>query len=91
MKDNELTKEEFESKVEQIAAFAGKSLPKNVGFFFMAVPFADGKNEPLPANYTTNIKRAGVIAMLKEFMIECGHEEDWMRKHIGGYHGSSFA
>lgn len=53
-------------------------LPKEFGFFVFVFPFnsQDGRS-----NYCSNAERKDVINAMKEFLIQGGHEEDWM-KHL---------
>ena len=61
---------------------AGKAidalLPDHHGFILLAVPFKGGDQR---MKYISNLKREDAIRVLKEFMITCCSEEDWM-KHI---------
>ena len=53
-------------------------LPDDHGFILLAVPFerTDGR-----LTYISAIAREDAIAVMKEFLKKCGHEEDWM-KHL---------
>lgn len=54
-----------------------KHLPDNTGFILLTFPLnAEGRMA-----YAANANRQDAIAAMKEFLIKCGHEEDWM-KHI---------
>lgn len=61
---------------------AGKAvdalLPDHHGFIIMAVPFAGGDRR---LKYVSNLKREDAVRVLKEFLIRCCGEEEWMR-HI---------
>jgi hypothetical protein len=59
------------------------TLPDNHGFILMVVPYGSGEGR---LEYLSNLKREDAINLLKEFLIKeflikCGAEEDWM-KHI---------
>ena len=41
-------------------------------------PF-DAKSKKKIANYVSNANREDVLNAMKEFLIRCGHEEDWMK------------
>lgn len=63
----------------QIAAKAVQDkLPDHHGFILMAVPLEGGDGR---LKYISSLKREDAINVLKEWLIKCGHEEDWM-KHI---------
>lgn len=53
-------------------------LPDHHGFILMAIPFEGGDGR---LKYISNLKREDAINFLKEWLIKCGAEEDWM-KHI---------
>lgn len=53
-------------------------LPDGYGFVLLASPFGDGEHRLV---YTSNIQREDAIALLKEFLINAGAAEDWM-KHL---------
>lgn len=54
-------------------------LPDNHGFILLVAPFGDGGTGR--CNYISTMTRPTAINLIKEFLIKCGHEEDWM-KHI---------
>ena len=68
--------------VKNIIKLAAKAvqdkLPDHHGFILLAVPFesTDGR-----LTYISSIAREDAIAVMKEFLKKCGHEEDWM-KHL---------
>lgn len=63
----------------QIAAKAvADKLPDHHGFILMAVPLEGGDGR---LKYISNLKREDAINLLKEWLIKCGHAEDWM-KHL---------
>lgn len=55
-------------------------LPDHHGFILMAVPYEGGDGR---LKYISNLDRKDAINVLKEWLIRCGHEEDWM-KHLPG-------
>jgi len=65
-------------KILEVAETIKKMIPSGFGFFVIVFPFGDSKGR---ANYTSNAKREDIIKCMKEFLIQSGHEEDWM-KHI---------
>ena len=64
--------------MQLIAKTVKEQLPQGFGFFIMVFPFGDVEGR---ANYVSDGNREDVIKMMKEFIIRCGYEEDWM-KHI---------
>jgi hypothetical protein len=69
----------FEKEYLQRAAEAvDAALPDHHGFILLAVPFEGGDGR---IKYVSSLKREDAILVLKEWLIKCGHEEDWM-KHI---------
>lgn len=73
------------SKVlNNIASMIVRKLPKKTGFmllifpFDMPDPFAD-KSKKKIASYVSNANREDVLNAMKEFLIRCEHEEDWMK------------
>lgn len=54
-------------------------LPDNYGFILLAAPFNQEGDGRLV--YASNVQRKAAIAMLKEWLLKCGAEEDWMQ-HI---------
>ena len=63
--------------LRDIAKTVEAKLPDNYGFIVFAFPFQPGGR----LVYTSNAERESAIAALKEWLIKCGGEEDWM-KHI---------
>jgi len=54
-------------------------LPDNYGFILMAAPFeGEGDNRLV---YLSTMKREDAINVLKEFLIKCSGEEEWL-KHL---------
>lgn len=54
-------------------------LPDNHGFILLAFPFnGEGSNR---LTYISNAQRTDALNALKEWMLKCGAEEDWM-KHL---------
>jgi len=62
--------------MQDIAKDVKERIPEGHGFFVLVYPFEgfDGR-----ANYVSNGKREDVINSMKEFIIKCGHGEDWMK------------
>ena len=54
------------------------TLPDNHGFILMVMPF---NTRDARLAYISSMVREDAINILKEWLINCGHEEDWM-KHI---------
>lgn len=65
--------------LRQIGKEVDKRLPDNYGFILLALPIGESPNNRLA--YIASVKREDAIAAMKEFLIKCGAEEDWM-KHI---------
>jgi hypothetical protein len=57
------------------------SLPDNQGFLLLTVPFKQEDPEQNRVAYVSNVERKEAIALMKEFLIRCGEEEEWM-KHL---------
>lgn len=53
-------------------------LPDHHGFILLAVPFKGGDQR---VKYISNLKREDAIKVLKEWLIVCSGEEEWM-KHL---------
>ena len=53
-------------------------LPDHHGFIILAVPFKGGDGR---LKYISSLKREDAIKVLKEFLISCCGEEEWM-KHL---------
>lgn len=70
--------EEIKSKMQVISKDIDKHLPEGFGFFVLVFPFGTGEGG---TNYASNGQREQVIKLMKEFIIKCGHGEDWM-KHL---------
>jgi len=54
-------------------------LPDNYGFIVLAFPFGDDPGNRMV--YASNADRKDVVNALKEWLIKCGEEENWM-KHL---------
>ena len=65
--------------LKDMATVVESKLPDNYGFIVLAVPFNGEGDKRLV--YTSNCNRPDAINLIKEFLIRCGAEEDWM-KHI---------
>lgn len=65
--------------LKEAAKAIDAKLPDNHGFILMAVPLGEDKERRL--TYISSLKREDAINVLKEWLISCGAEEDWM-KHI---------
>lgn len=63
--------------IEAAKAIEAK-LPDHHGFILLAVPFEGGDGR---LKYISSLSRETAINVLKEWLIKCGHEEDWMN-HI---------
>jgi hypothetical protein len=55
-------------------------LPDNHSFILLATQNGEGGNDAR-IYYTSNMTRESAVNCLKEFLIKCGAEEDWM-KHL---------
>ena len=54
-----------------------KRIPDNHGFILLTFPF--GEDPRNRCNYVSNADRMDAINAMKEFIIKCGAEEDWMK------------
>lgn len=66
--------------LRRVANLVKAEFPPNTGFIILASPIGPG-GDGSRTTYTSNIDRSDAIALLKEFLIKCGAEEDWMQ-HI---------
>jgi len=64
--------------MQRIGKAVHSQLPDGWGFFVLVFPFKDKSGR---ANYCSNGEHNDVINVMKEFLIEAGHKDDWM-KHI---------
>ena len=64
--------------MQKIGETVKAQIPEGYGFFVFVFPFNNDKGR---ANYCSNGKREDVINTLKAFLIQAGHNDDWM-KHI---------
>lgn len=65
--------------VREMAEAVAAKLPDGYAFIVLAAPFQNGGDNRLV--YTSNARREDAINVLKEFLLRCGAQEDWMR-HI---------
>lgn len=65
--------------LRQMAKLVEAKLPDNHGFILLTFPFGDDPDSRM--TYTSNAQRSDCINALKEFLIQAGAKEDWMR-HI---------
>jgi hypothetical protein len=65
--------------LQEMCRVLDSKLPDNYGFIVLAFPFGESPRNRMI--YASNAKRQDAIAALKEWMIQCGAEEDWM-KHL---------
>jgi len=63
--------------LREIAKLVEAKLPDNHGFIVFAFPFGGGGR----MFYMSNAQRADAVAALKEWLIQAGGEEEWL-KHI---------
>jgi len=77
-----MTKEEelhTQAILQELAGIIKAALPSTHGFFLLTF---EHETEDGRANYVSDSRRDDVICAMKEWLIKCGHKEDWM-KHIG--------
>ena len=65
--------------LRELARYIDSKLPDNHGFIMITFPFGGDPNSRV--TYTSNACREDAINAMKEFIIRCGREEDWM-KHL---------
>ena len=63
--------------LKEAAKAVESKLPDNHGFILMAVPYEQGGR----LTYISSLRREDALNLMKEWLIKCGSEEDWM-KHI---------
>lgn len=68
---------EHKTYMEEAAEAAHSKLPDNHGIILLAVPY-EKKGQ---CSYVSDLAREDAVNVLKEWLIKCGAEEDWMR-HI---------
>lgn len=74
----EVTKEHL----DKVCKAVNMVLPKNTGFILLAMPFdvpPDNRGHRGRLVYASNIARPEAINALKEWLIKCSAEEDWMK------------
>ena len=64
--------------MQDLAKSVNEKLPKGFSFFLLVAPNGQGNGR---ANYVSTMERKSALNSMKEFIIRCGHEEDWM-KHL---------
>ena len=64
--------------LKEAARAVEAKLPDGYGFILLAAPYGPGEHRLV---YLSSMRREDAIATLKEWLIKCGSEEDWMR-HI---------
>jgi len=64
--------------LQELASIIKAALPPTHGFFLLTF---EHETETSQANYVSDSRREDVICAMKEWLIQCGHKEDWMR-HI---------
>lgn len=65
--------------MERLARLVDEFLPIGHGFIVFAFPMGDAEDGRL--RYVSNAKREDAVACLKEWMIQRGFDEEWMRHH----------
>ena len=66
-----------ESELNSLASHIDRCLPKGMGFFLLVAPTGDVPDRR--SQYVSNCSRKDIINVMKEWLIQCGHEEDWMK------------
>ena len=77
MKDLRETEEDSIAVLGRAMQAAQSELGEGVAFIMLATPFG----EESTLRYGSNMDRETAICVLKEWLIKCGAEEDWM-KHL---------
>lgn len=67
---------ETRARLKDIGQAINERLPEGWGFIVLAFPRAGADRR---ANYVSNCNREDAIAGLKEWLIRCGHKDDWMQ------------
>ena len=70
-----MDKEFLQNTAKEIKA----RLPDGYAFILLAIPFSTGGDSRLV--YVSNMDRQTAVLVLKEWLIKCSAEEDWM-KHL---------
>ena len=80
---NDSTPEQLDTRrrLNDIAHAINERLPEGFGFICLVFPFGKDAAKGGRCNYVSNAKREDAINALKEWMIKCGADEDWM-KHL---------
>lgn len=66
--------------LKEIAKIVDSKLPDNHKFILISAPIGDDPGRVL--SYISNMERESVLNVLKEWLIKCGAEEDWMKQII---------
>ena len=64
--------------MQRIGKAVESQIPEGYGFFVFVFPFNDSNGR---ANYCSNGKLEDTLSVMKEFLIQSGHNDDWMQ-HI---------
>ena len=66
-----------EKEMNQLCNIITEFLPDKHGFIVFTFPTGDAKDRQL--RYASNANRKDAVNCLKEWMIQRGYDEDWMR------------
>ena len=64
---------------KEAAAAVVSKLPDDHGFVLLVMPIGRGDSR---MSYASNIEREDALNALKAFLIQAGHDEDWMRDTV---------
>lgn len=64
-------------QVQRLCQIISEFLPPKHGFIVFMAPTGDAPDRRL--RYASNLKREDAVRALKEWMIQRGFDEDWMR------------
>ena len=69
-------------QLNAIAHAVDGMLPDNYGFILLAFPFTGtGGPEGDICRYVSNARREDAVNAIKEWLIHCGHKDDWIKHH----------
>lgn len=66
-------------QVQRLCQIISEFLPPKHGFIVFMCPTGDAPDRRM--RYASNLKREQAVAGLKEWMIQRGFDENWMRHH----------
>ncbi len=66
--------------LQRVAVAVEGIIPDGHGFICLVMPWTT-EDASATLRYVSTLQREDAIRVMKEFLIKCGHDEDWM-KHL---------